>query len=150
MAKDKLDVDKAKEFVTKHLKDITDPAQVKFRSILKALKGEFGRGMFIPQLSAMVRSIRPDLTKPARKVARRRRGAKPGPKPGKKYAKRAGRPAASNGSFLVKFGRKLSLAGSRDRVQAAIDKLVAAGKSLGRLKVYALSPVGVTTKVTIE
>lgn len=149
MATVKLDTEKVNDFLTKHLKDVTEPKQVKFRAINKALKREFGKGLFIPQLSAVVRSLRPDLTKPTRQAAKRRRGAKPGPKPGRKYAKRSDGKGA-NGAFLVKIGRKLSLAKSRDRVQAVIDKMVAAGQSLGRLKVYALSPVGVTTRVSIE
>jgi len=149
MPDDKLDMEKVKAFVTKELKDLTEPKHVKFRVLNKHIKSEFGTGMFIPQLSALVRSARPDLAKPARKAGKRR-GRKPGPKPGKKYARRVGRSVGSNGEFLVKVGRKLSLAKSRDRVQALIDKMVAAGQSLGRLKVYALSLVGVQTRVTLE
>jgi hypothetical protein len=147
MAGDKLDMEKVKDFLGKQLKDVTEATKVKFRALNKALKSEFGSGLFIPRLSAVVRSLRPDLAKPAKKAGtRRRRGAKPGPKPGR----RPGRPAGGSGAFLLKVGRKLSLVKSRDGVQSAIDKMVAAGQSLGRLKVYALSHVGITTKVTIE
>ena len=100
----------------------------------------------MPKLSQLINSVRPDLAKPARKKAKRGRKAGkrgPGRPPGVKRG-------AGAGAFLVKVGRKLSLAKSKDRVQAIIDKMVAAGQSLGRLRVFALSKVGVSTRVTIE
>jgi hypothetical protein len=148
MAQDKLDLEKVKEFLSKHLAGITEAGKVKFRAIQKAVKSHFGKGMFMPQLSEVLRSVRPDLAKPARKKARRR-GRKPGPKPGRRGGRRPGRPAGSS-AFLVQVGRKLQLAKSRDRVQAVIDNLVAAGKSIGRLKVFALTRIGVATKVMLE
>lgn len=162
MVDDKLDMDKVKEFLTKQVKDITEPSQVKFRALNKQIKSEFGKSLFIPQLSATMRELRPDLAKPPRGTSGKRRGRKPGPKPGrkagrkpgpkpgKKYAKRGVRGTMSNREFLVILGRKMFLAKSRDRVQVVIDKLVAAGQGLGRLKVYALSPVGISTRVSLD
>ncbi|KAF0244393.1 MAG: hypothetical protein FD180_2576 [Planctomycetota bacterium] len=144
MAANALDFDKVKDFLGKHLTNISEASKVKFREIQKAVKHEFGQGLFMPKLSQLINSVRPDLAKPARKKAKRRRKAGkrgPGRPPGVKRGA---------GAFLVKVGRKLSLAKSKDRVQAIIDKMVAAGASLGRLKVFALSKVGVSTRVTIE
>ncbi|MBI2919619.1 MAG: hypothetical protein HYY18_00885 [Planctomycetes bacterium] len=144
---------KIKDFISKHLENITEASKVRFREIQKLVKREFGQGMFMPSLSKMINSIRPDLAKPARKKAARR-GRKRGPgRPAGAGRRGPGRPrgsAGGAGGFLIKLGRRLSLAGSKDRVQAVIDKMVAAGQSLGRLKVYALSPVGVSTRVTLE
>jgi hypothetical protein len=97
MPTDRLDLDKVKSFFTKHLKRITKSAKVKFRAINKTVKKQFGKGMFTPHLSAVVRSIRPDLAKPA-KAAVKRRGRKPGPKPGREYAKPAVHATVSNGA----------------------------------------------------
>ncbi len=150
MAASTLDFDKVKDFLGKHLTSITEASKVKFREIQKAVKHEFGQGLFMPKLSELINSVRPDLAKPARKKSgKKRKAGKPGRRPGRPPG--SGRKAAaSGGAFLVKVGRKLSLARSKDRVQAIIDKMVAAGQSLGRLKVYTLAPVGVATKVTIE
>jgi len=152
---------KIKDYITSHLSSITEAGKVKFREIQKAVKHQFGKGMFMPQLSSLIRSIRPDLAKPPRKAGKKKRG--PGRPKGSGRRRGPGRPpgsgrrgpgrppkATASGMFLVKLGRKLSLAASRDRVQSLIDKMVAAGQSLGRLKVYALTKVGVSTRVTIE
>ena len=149
MPTDKLDLDKVKSFLTKHLKGITESAKVKFRAINKALKREFGKGLFIPQLSAMVRSLRPDLTKPAKQADKRRRGAKPGPKPGRKYAKRGGRPAANGSAYMITVGRKSQTVRSHARLQAVVDQLLAGGASVGKLKIFRLVPVTVATRVEI-
>jgi hypothetical protein len=146
MAANALDFDKVKDFLGKHLTNISEASKVKFREVQKAVKHEFGQGLFMPKLSELIKSVRPDLSKPARrKASRGRKAGKRGP----------GRPpgvrtSTGSGSFLIKVGRKLSLAKSKDKVQAIIDKMVAGGQSLGRLKVYALSRVGVSTRVTIE
>ncbi|MCE9580933.1 MAG: hypothetical protein K8T20_00295 [Planctomycetes bacterium] len=150
MAESTLDFDKIKDFLSRHLTGITEASKVKFREIQKAVKTEFGQGLFMPKLSELIQSVRPDLTKPKRKPAKRRKkagkkGRGPGRPPGSGKKMKG-----SSGVFLVKVGRKLSLARSKDRVQAIIDKMVAGGQSLGRLKVYALSQVGVATRVTIE
>lgn len=149
MAAEKLDLEKVKEFLTKQLKDVTEPGQVRFRPLNKDVKREFGTGLFIPQLSALVRAIRPDLAKPARRTGKRR-GRKPGPKPGRRPGRPAKPLASGNGAFLVQVGRTLHLVRSRDRVQAAVDKHIASGQSISRLKVYALSPVGIRTEVVLE
>jgi hypothetical protein len=150
---------KIRDFLSKHLSNIAEGAKVRFREIQKAVKSEFGKGMFMPELSAVIHSIRPDLAKKKRGKRggwRAGAGRPPGPRRGPGRPKGSGRgpgrprKAAAGGTYLVKLGRKLSLAKSRDRVQAVIDKLVAAGQSLGRLKVYALSQVGVSTRVTID
>lgn len=150
MAASTLDFDKVKDFLGKHLGSITEASKVKFREIQKAVKHEFGQGLFMPKLSELINSVRPDLAKPARKKAgKRRKAGKTGRGPGRPPG--SGRKASgAGGAFLVKVGRKLSMARSKDRVQAIIDKMVAAGQSLGRLSVYALTKVGVATKVTIE
>lgn len=147
-----IDFDKVKDFLGKHLTNITEASKVKFREIQKAVKHEFGHGLFMPKLSELINSVRPDLAKPARRKAGRKKAGRPGRPPGRRPGRPpgSGRTAAAGGSFLVKVGRKLSLAASKNRVQAIIDRMVAAGQSLGRLKVYALTPVGVATKVTIE
>jgi hypothetical protein len=154
MAADKLDMEKVKELLTKQLKDVMDPKQVKFRVLNREIKKEFGTGMFIPALSAAVKFVRPDLAKPARKSGNRR-GRKAGPKSGRRGPGRPpGRPAnttvSSNGAFLVQIGRTLKLVRSRDRVQAAVDQHVGSGQSLSRLKVYTLRPVTITTQVVLE
>ena len=146
MAANALDFDKVKDFLGKHLKEISEASKVKFREVQKAVKHEFGQGLFMPKLSELINSVRPDLAKPKRKKAGRR-GRKPGRRPGRPPGSKR---SAAGGAFLVKVGRKLSLAKSKDRVQAIIDKMVAAGKSLGRLRVFALSRIGVSTRVTIE
>lgn len=147
---DNLDIDKVKSFLTKHLEKVTEPAKVKYRAINKAVKREFGKGLFVPQLSAMVRSIRPDLAKPAKAAGKRRRGRKPGPKPGKKYGRRAGRPVASNGAgYMITVGRKSQTVRSHARLQAVVDQLVAGGASVGGLKIFRLVPVTVATRVEI-
>lgn len=144
-----LDFDKVKDFLGKHLTNISEASKVKFREIQKAVKHEFGQGLFMPKLSELIKSVRPDLAKPARRKGGRRKAAgKPGRRPGRPPG--SGSKAPSGGAFLVKVGRRLSLAASKNRVQSIIDRMVAAGQSLGRLKVYALTPVGVATKVTIE
>lgn len=143
-----LDFDKVKDFLGKHLTNISEASKVKFREIQKAVKHEFGQGLFMPKLSELIKSVRPDLAKPARRKAGSRKAAgRPGRRPGRPPGSRSKAPAG--GAFLVKVGRKLSLAASKDSVQSIIDKMVAAGQSLGRLKVYALTPVGVATKVTL-
>ncbi len=147
MAADKLDLEKVKDFVTKQLKDLTEPKQVKFRALNKQIKREFGKSLFIPQLSDVVKSARPDLAKPARKAGKRR-GRKPGPKPGRRPGRPPGSAASADGTFLVKVGRKLKLVNSRERVQAAVDKHLSAGGSFSKLKIYSLHMV--TTKVVIE
>lgn len=144
----KLDMERVKSFLTKHLKGITESAKVKFRTINKAVKHEFGKGLFIPHLSAMVRSIRPDLAKPA-KAATKRRGRKPGPKPGAKYAKRAVAPALNGTGYIVKVGRKSRTVRSHARLQAVVDQLLAGGASVGKLKVFRLVPVTLATRVEI-
>ncbi len=48
------------------------------------------------------------------------------------------------------FRKELRAWLSAHLTQAVIDKMVAAGQKLGRLKVYALSRVGVATRVTLE
>ena len=149
MADSKLDIGKVTDFLKSKLKDISDSTKVRFRELNKAISHEFGQGLFIPKLSSIVNSIRPDLSKPKRGKAGRkgkRRGRRPGRPPGRP----AGARRATGGAFLVKVGRKMSLARSKDRVQAIIDKMVAAGQSLGRLKVFALTQVGVSTRVTLE
>lgn len=148
MPTDKLDMDKVKSFLTKQLKGITESAKVKFRAINKSVKRQFGKGLFIPQLSAMVRSIRPDLAKPAKAVTKRR-GRKPGPKPGTKYAKRAVAPAMDGAGYIVKVGRKSQAVRSHTRLQAVVDRLLAGGTSVGKLKVFRLVPVTVATRVEI-
>lgn len=148
MPADQLDLDKVKEFVGKQLKDLTESKQVKFRVLNKEIKKEFGKSLFLPTLSEVVKSARPDLAKPARKIEARR-GRKPGPKPGR----RPGRPArvpASRDEFLVQVGRSLRLVNSLQRVQATIDKHLNAGHSLSRLKVYALRKMELTTQVVLR
>lgn len=148
MPADKLDLDKVKEFVGKQLKDLTEPNQVKFRVLNKEIKKEFGKSLFLPTLSEVVKSARPDLSKPARKTAARR-GRKPGPKPGR----RPGRPAripSSSSAFLVQVGRSLRLVNSLQRVQATIDKHLNAGQSLSRMKVYELRKMELTTQVVLQ
>ena len=144
---------KIKDFLSKHLENITEASKVRFREIQKVVKREFGQGVFMPTLSKWINSIRPDLAKPSRrKAGRRGPKGKPGPKAGARR-RGPGRPrksAGGTGAYLIKVGRRLSLAGSKDRVQAIIDKMVAAGQSLGRLRVYALSQIGVSTRVTLE
>ena len=147
MPTDKLDMDNVKDFLTKQLKNVTESTKVKYRAINKAVRREFGKGLFVPQLSALVRSIRPDLAKPA-KAAVKRRGRKPGPKPG---IRRGGRPAASaNGAaYIITIGRKSQTVRSRARLEAVVDKLLAGGASVGKLKIFRLVPVTVATRVEI-
>ncbi|MCE9583134.1 MAG: hypothetical protein K8T20_11640 [Planctomycetes bacterium] len=148
MPTDKLDMDKVKSFLTKHLKDITESAKVKFRAINKAVKKQFGKGLFVPQLSAVVRSIRPDLAKPAKTVVKRR-GKKPGPKPGTKYAKRAVARESSGAGYMITVGRNSRTVRSHARLQAVVDQLLAGGTSVGKLKVFRLVRVTVATRVEI-
>lgn len=148
MPADQLDLDKVKEFVGKQLKDLTEPKQVKFRVLNKEIKKEFGKSLFLPTLSEVVKSARPDLAKPARKPAARR-GRKPGPKP----VRRPGRPTripASSNTYLVQVGRSLRLVKSLQRAQATIDKHLSAGQSLSHLKVYALRKMELTTQVVLQ
>lgn len=108
MPADQLDLDKVKEFVGKQLKDLTEPNQVKFRVLNKEIKKEFGKSLFLPTLSEVVKSARPDLAKPARKTSFRR-GRKPGPKPGRRPGRPARVPASSARSSSRSAGRLSSL-----------------------------------------
>jgi len=163
-----VDLHAVKEYLKTHLAHFTEPAQVRFREIQKQVKSQFGYGMFMPQLSALIREINPALSKPPRKKAGKKKpagkpgrkaGRKPGPKPGRKPGRPAGtrrgpgRPRGTGntaGQFLIRVGRKLWFARSRDHVQSIIDKMVAAGQSLGRLRIFSLSPVRVSTRITLE
>lgn len=136
----KLDLDKVKSFLTKHLKSFKDASTIKLRRVQKAVAKQFGQGLFMPKLSALVKSIRPDyVAKPttARKTAAKRRGP--------------GRPAASvNGAaYIVQLGRKSQTVRSHARLQAVVDQLLAGGASVGKLKVFRLVPVTVATRVEV-
>ncbi len=148
MPADQLDLDKVKEFVGKKLNDLTEPKQVKFRVLNKEIKKEFGKSLFLPTLSEVVKSARPDLAQPARKTAARH-GRKPGPKPGR----RPGRPArvpSSGAGLLVQVGRLLKLVNSLQRVQATIGKHLNAGQNLSRFRVFALRKMELRTQVVLQ
>lgn len=173
-----------RDFLSTQLSSLAENSKLKFRELQKTVKEKFGKGLFMPQLAAMVRAIRPDLA-PGRKPAGRR-GRPPGSKnkrgpgrppgsgtkrgpgrpPGSKNKRGPGRPpgsrnkrgpgrppgstvASTSGQYLIKVGRRLSFARSRDRVQALIDKMVSSGQSLGRLQIFQLSRVNVSTRVTL-